>query len=153
MDTTKTTMWTKQEQAMHRTQWIRALRSKLYKQGESYLRQDTADKKDQEYCCLGVACNISGLGKWNRFTVTEGLYEYTVEGKEGVEEITQAASSTLPQAVADWLGLAASRGDMVLNGVSTSLSILNDTDKLEFPEIAGIIEKEPGGLIKRGEND
>ncbi len=35
--------------------WIAALRSGEYKQGNSYLRHDN------NYCCLGVLCDIEGV--------------------------------------------------------------------------------------------
>ena len=42
--------------------WIKALRSGKYKQARSALRN-----KKVGYCCLGVLCEISKLGKFNRY--------------------------------------------------------------------------------------
>lgn|SRR5574343_435463 len=39
--------------------WLKALRSGKYKQGEGYLKKETSD--GPEHCCLGVACELSGL--------------------------------------------------------------------------------------------
>lgn len=39
-------------------EWLEALRSGKYKQGESRLRT-----KEGGYCCLGVLCDVAGL-KW-----------------------------------------------------------------------------------------
>jgi hypothetical protein len=39
--------------------WVEALRSGKYKQGKQALRN-----KADCYCCLGVLCELSGLGKW-----------------------------------------------------------------------------------------
>ena len=45
----------------HREQWIEALRSGKYEQAKGILR-DVDD--NNKFCCLGVACEISGLGEW-----------------------------------------------------------------------------------------
>ena len=41
-----------------RDKWVAALRSGQYQQAQRRLRTDEA------YCCLGVLCDISGLGEW-----------------------------------------------------------------------------------------
>lgn len=41
-----------------RKQWVKALRSGKYQQAIGRLRRDGG------YCCLGVACDVSGLGWW-----------------------------------------------------------------------------------------
>lgn len=43
--------------------WVAALRSGDYAQGQDRLRQG---EKPFEYCCLGVLCDLSNLGQWNR---------------------------------------------------------------------------------------
>jgi hypothetical protein len=40
-------------------EWTAALRSGNYKQGAGALKN-----KNDEYCCLGVLCDISGEGEW-----------------------------------------------------------------------------------------
>jgi len=40
--------------------WVEALRSGEYKQGQGALR----DARDNTWCCLGVLCEVSGLGEW-----------------------------------------------------------------------------------------
>ena len=40
--------------------WMKALRSGIYKQGRTVLRQKNVDY-DDTYCCLGVLCDISGV--------------------------------------------------------------------------------------------
>ena len=39
-------------------EWLVALESGEYKQGRGRLRDDNG------FCCLGVACDLSGLGEW-----------------------------------------------------------------------------------------
>lgn len=55
-----------EEQAQHRKEWVDALRSGDYKQGHKLLR-------DKGFCCLGVACDISGVAKWS---IEGGNYSY-----------------------------------------------------------------------------
>lgn len=40
-----------------KTKWVAALRSGEYKQCESQLH----DRRDNKYCCLGVACAVTGV--------------------------------------------------------------------------------------------
>lgn len=57
--------------------WVEALRSGKYKQCQTRLRIDNS------FCCLGVLCDISGMGKWKaRPDVEAGLESYDVEGDE-----------------------------------------------------------------------
>lgn len=51
-------------------QWIDALRSGKYQQGEGSLRT-----KDDEYCCLGVLCDIFDSERWTK-RPTESSYTY-----------------------------------------------------------------------------
>lgn len=69
--------------------WVEALESGEYQQGRGALRND-----DDTYCCLGVACEVSGLGSW-----TGGMHTYTFLVDGGGEQ------SVLPAAVSAWLGL------------------------------------------------
>ena len=50
--------YTHKQQAAHRELWQEALRSGDYKQGKGALNNKG------KMCCLGVACDISGLGRW-----------------------------------------------------------------------------------------
>ena len=102
--------------------WVAALRSGKYPQTKGYLH-DLAG-----YCCLGVACEISGLGEWG----DDGTY------------LTPDSSDdrSLPTGVAHWLGLnpdAGSEGSFLDDGHQTCLSGENDSGK-SFAEIADIIE-------------
>jgi hypothetical protein len=49
--------------------WVTALRSGQYKQGQRSLR------KGDEYCCLGVFCDLFGGGYWEKNTYS-GEYAY-----------------------------------------------------------------------------
>ena len=104
--------------------WVDALRSGEYGQTVHQLRQ--GDK----YCCLGVACEISGLAEWDRDE--HGDRAYLGHGLN------------LPPDVVEWLGLN-DHGGGFGNGLR-SLVFEND-DGASFSEIADIIESEPEGLF------
>jgi hypothetical protein len=119
------TKYTKAQQKRNRAKWVKALRSGEYRQTKSVLTNGNG------FCCLGVACEISGLGHW----AGDGEWEYRTKG-------SSPDTAFLPNAVRDWLGLATTGGDFG----ATSLTHLNDTGK-RFPAIARIIESEPEGLL------
>lgn len=52
--------------------WIEALESGEYKQGYGVLR-DSEDTS--HFCCLGVACDISGVGTWRESFYVTGFDE------------------------------------------------------------------------------
>ena len=101
--------------------WVDALRSGKYKQGHTVLR----DKNDN-YCCLGVLCDISNA-KWD----SDGLNEYVTRGATiypNRENIGKAAMNTLEQ---DYV-----TGD----SVGTHLWRMNDDENISFTQIADWIE-------------
>jgi hypothetical protein len=114
-------------------QWVEALRSGEYKQGREYLRQ--GDK----FCCLGVLCDLygkqHGVG-WHGKTINYMLDE----------------TSSLPESVEKWAGVAGYSPEVVMNDKTVALATLNDGDagfchlEIEaikphtFLEIADIIE-------------
>ena len=119
------TYYTPGQQAEHRHEWVQALRSDDYEQGQRALRDD-----DDHYCCLGVACDISELSEW-----------------DGGDYLNQGGD--LPDEVMDWLGLATPEGTYFWRdrGLTRhTLAELNDNG-FTFNEIADIIEREPDGLL------
>ena len=115
-------MYTVEEQKEHRKQWVAALRSGNYTQTRGVLRNA------QGFCCLGVACDISGLGEW--------------EAREDVINSYINHFDTLPRVVSDWLGISSS-GHGINGNESFSLTILNDVSLYTFDQIADLIESEP----------
>jgi hypothetical protein len=103
--------------------WVEALRSGKYRQGQGQLKTSTG-----EYCCLGVACEVSGLGTWS------DSREYAV-GSWG-------SRSTLPLPVMEWYGFES--GDPRVNWYDgrPAVSRLNDNAGATFDQIAYAIEKE-----------
>jgi hypothetical protein len=119
--------WTAEEQREHRKLWVEALRSGKYQQARAQLHDD-----DGAMCCLGVACDVSGLDEWQgRYG---GLY---YGGKYAV----------LPAPVKHWLGLRDNTGEFGPNLNDYSLANRNDKGAT-FAELADLIEAEPEGLIE-----
>jgi len=124
-------VYTKEQQAENRKKWVEALRSGDYKQTQNVLTDGN------NYCCLGVACDISDLGEWEEFETKEsGGFEYIVNRDYSSEK----SSIDLPNSVQNWLGLYTISGASV-NGVAKSLVTLNDEGST-FNEIADAIENE-----------
>jgi len=114
--------------------WVKALRGEgeykgRFKQGKYQLKQPLQYGEDL-YCCLGVLCELSGLGKWER-NETNGYEFYLKENQ------------VLPKEVQEWAELRASNPPIYEDGmIINHLATLNDTGAT-FSEIADIIEKDP----------
>ena len=128
----------KEEQKEHRRMWVEALRSGEYEQGKGVLCHKDEDDENVKYCCLGVACEISGLGE---FVPRPNFPIAALNFATGEE---QSQHVVLPYAVRDWLGLGDEEGSYH-NG-SVSLTRNNDAG-VPFTSIANIIESEPEGLV------
>lgn len=73
-----------------RKRWVAALRSGKYKQHRKQLRKFTpTDSFKYQYCCLGVLCDISGLGEFK--DSTSPMFMTT---------LGDASSTSLPMSVA-----------------------------------------------------
>ena len=131
--------YTIEEQKEHRQEWIEALRSGDYKQTTGRLRDEN------EYCCLGVACDISGIGRWKSYRGR--IWEYTAN-----EEYLWTETSYLPVAVQQYFGMDTAEGSYLSSDLEDgicSLMMANDKN-VPFDRIADIIEDEPEHLITRG---
>ena len=114
--------YTKEEQKKHREELVTALRSGDYNQAKRTLRSVSS------FCCLGVACDISGLAEWDDI-------KYLGE------------DLTLPLQVMDYYGFINNKGCYDKNPHNyESLSKLND-DGSSFKSIATLIESEPEGMF------
>lgn len=103
-----------------KTKWLAALRSGEYKQGRYVLR--TAS---DNFCCLGVLCDLAEKAGVVKATLRKDAYQYA--GKKGF----------LPSEVVNWAGLDYDNpkvGDELLTE-------LNDFENLSFDDIADYIEK------------
>ena len=117
--------------------WITALRSGEYKQGREALK-----RTDNEFCCLGVLCDLyikeTGIGRWvnDKSTYVDFWIGDKYSGAMPLEEVK------------DWAGLS-NKGmnihttDVLLyNNFPRTLAGLNDTQRLSFLQIADIIEEQ-----------
>jgi len=82
-----------------------ALESGKYEQGTNQMRMDM----DGKYCCLGVACDVSGLGEWSDDDTYLGSRDF------------------LPSEVKSWLGFADKYGPAICGKHSSSSA--NDSGK------------------------
>lgn len=129
--------------------WLDALRSGDYEQGKSALRSG------DQYCCLGVACEVyrkeTGQGEWQGRELAGGVTSIWAF-RDGYDE-----SSLLPSRVREWLGIktvSANFNRPVLgNGTDDpcytcyTLTDLNDCGDYTFTDIADFIETKPEGLF------
>lgn len=110
--------------------WTDALRSGRYKQGFSRLIQYYKEEGEPRYCALGVLCEVMGYPK--------------VEGKQYMNVGTfQGASAACPSSVMEMVGLQSALGTFV----GGSLTQYNDGRRMNFAELADLIESEPAGLF------
>jgi len=134
-------MYTAEEQAANRKKWIAVLRSGEYQQANGKLRD--GDK----FCCLGIACDISGLGEWiaygNQETEDNILYGYKIIDRGYCD--LYLPKETLPVMVMDWLGITVngllSHSSDYCGVQIVSLADAND-EGMSFEEIADIIESD-----------
>ena len=122
-------MYTKSEQKKHRQEWVTALRSGDYQQTTSVLRSQAG------YCCLGVACDISGLGRWE--DVNGNMYKFKMGS--GLFSCVD-----LPIEVAEYYGIVSTCGDI---HQEDSLIGMNDRG-CSFTEIAKFIEDKPEEFLR-----
>ena len=101
--------------------WLEALRSGKYKQGRGDLRN-----VDDEFCCLGVLCDISGQGEWGtKLMIQKAPYCYG-QGDEWQH-------CALPPFMKKFTNLPMNTEETLFN--------LNDKRGLSFHEIADWIEE------------
>lgn len=96
--------------------WIEALRSGKYKQGRDYL------KIHDQYCCLGVMCDIHDSGEWKLWGYVSYYHGFARLPPQAVYELYT------PNNTKD-----------VNRRIMRALSFLNDKG-MNFNEIANIIE-------------
>jgi len=115
-----------------KAKWIKALRSGEYKQGNLRLRNT-----DNEFCCLGVLCDLYAKenenGKWRtpRDSITRETYGVEFKAGDTVEDMS---CTTLPESVVKW-------ADIREKHIIVKLAKLNDADGCSFKEIADYISR------------
>jgi hypothetical protein len=122
-----------EEQRQHLRELVAALRSGEYEQGLGALQP-----KRGSYCCLGVACEISGQGAWEEGNFVDHYLAYRTK--------YESSSGFLPRGVMGFYGLSgqgalAKRVQLEQGHGVLSLYEANDQGA-SFDEIADIIERE-----------
>lgn len=124
--------YTPEEIKAHREEWVAALRSGKYKQTRGKLKS-----RNGAYCCLGVACTLVP-----DLVVAYRGGTYYFGGEAGYED------ATLPDEVAEWLGVDTTHSDVFLESPVTqgdettqSLIHMNDNFEWSFEQIADAIEE------------
>lgn len=111
-----------------KNKWIAALRSGNYSQTRQVLRDC------QGYCCLGVLTDLylqEKGEKWEEEMIGEDSYYYFDCTEENI---------TAP--VIKWAGLDSCDPDVVYNEDLSTLTTLNDEERLDFNQIADVIEEQ-----------
>ena len=126
--------------------WVDALRSGKYTQTRGALRSDEGN--NPKFCCLGVACDL-----YAKETSMDGWWRKSKNGEFPLYKFVSGCSSSedaLPILVAEWLGLKTVEGAFIPDHTGLrlgSLIALNDDLRLDFAQIADIIESQPEGLF------
>lgn len=95
--------------------WVNNLRAGLYRQATGRLRSN-----ENEFCCLGVLCDLVEPGNWDRATGNRHVWSH------------RSSNSMPSRNVADYIGLD--------NDLFRTLSNKNDNGE-SFNEIADYIEE------------
>lgn len=123
---------------------VNALRSGEYQQTRSVLR------RGDSYCCLGVACDISGKGRWVECLDMSNLGYDTPGQRAGWDRQVSgpyyAETSFLPHEVTDWLGWK--NRNPVVTSDGRTLASLNDAG-YSFAQIADLIENNYESIVRR----
>lgn len=100
--------------------WVEALESGKYRQGRSGLRAD------DQYCCLGVVCDLSGMGRWEPSATPRLLAYATARDRRG---------GYLPNDVREFLAL---QGEVTLaeaNDVGESFVQIAQRIRAMYPDV------------------
>ena len=112
-----------------KAKWLAALRSGEYEQTRETLRNSKG------FCCLGVLTDLYIKEKETKW-IPEKRYDETVfYWFEGELE-------TLPDCVKHWAGLDEWNPLVTHKGGRTCLGRLNDIERLDFNQIADVIEEQ-----------
>lgn len=127
-----------------RKQWVAALRSGKYKQGEGKLRKLAVDPEtceptgEQQFCCLGVLCDLVEPNQWKKADSSD---EEWANGR-GLDEDGDECTNMPRKALQKKLGLdrPVTRSGPTDETIAGKLAEMNDDGK-SFAEIANWIER------------
>lgn len=137
--------------------WVKALRSKKYKQGRWFLKS-VDPKNTVKHCCLGVLCELyqeEQRRNKKKPLQTEEQSGCSWQANGSVKNVVVFGvtenSQTLPNSVKRWAGLKTDTGEIIDGYVKyakeefSSLAGLNDRG-CSFSKIATIIEEHVADL-------
>jgi hypothetical protein len=111
--------------AILKAEWVEALRSGRYQQGHGVLRSG------DEYCCLGVLCDVIDSDKWMVYPIVD----------EDGEPCTPAYDYETEDGSIDCTIEGALREEIGLHEETVSVLIdMNDNHGKDFQEIADYVE-------------
>lgn len=122
--------------------WVAALRSGEYKQGKYYLHV-TQDSTGDEYCCLGVLCELAiKAGVALKSKPAKEWLATDTPGKviHSYVSIDDHAVKFLPWIVEEWAGIDATI-QLRIDGEFMTAVVANDSGKT-FEQIAQAIEEQ-----------
>ena len=120
-----------------KAKWLAALRSGEYKQIEGALRLVEYDKVG--YCCLGVACEISGQGTWVPYAYGSAALGFRLNDDFLPEELGgRYNTARIPLTLRHFLGISQEAEDLVLQMNDGNYG---ETAPKTFTEIAQWIEE------------
>jgi hypothetical protein len=163
--------WTLAEQKEHRQALIKELREGGREQTTGVLRRKdsitfaisdiTMHEYPAGYCCLGVACDLSGLGEWGEYDqeklygTHKGAMSYLTNSNRTLPDCdvnsVSLTGQVMPREVRDYYGFKSAGGhyweDGENSGTITRALTSDNDDGVTFAEIAQTIEDEPSGLV------
>lgn len=110
--------------------WLTALRSGEYSQTRDKL------KNEQGFCCLGVLCDLYSKEKGVPWEENGGVYSL-----RNPEDEYDCSDTEIPEFIQEWAGVDMNP-DLVFEDNIVTCIDANDDLKLNFNEIADLIEKE-----------
>jgi hypothetical protein len=121
--------------------WIKALRSKRYKQGKGALKYKTRAGTTR-HCCLGVLCELYQKEHARKLTTRRSAEQFTDKGWVDIPKgskftMFDSHSGDLPAKVMRWAGIKSEDG--VIRSTDECLVAINDEGS-SFEKIADIIE-------------
>lgn len=144
---------------VEKAKWVAALKSGNFPQAGGAL------KTDEGFCCLGVLCEVSGLGEWEKEKTNVDVldsesqmgYPYS-KANTKVWEVGNSSAAILPSFVVSLVWLESDNPyvsipeellpeinrtcELTLGlGAKVNLTLLND-HKVPFPLIAQLIERD-----------
>lgn len=120
-----------------KAKWLAALRGGEYQQAQGALRRVEEGKVG--YCCLGVACEISGKGRWRTDGHDRSVYGYQLNEEFLPEELDgRYSTARLPITLRHSLGISWEAEDHV---IQMNDGNYGETAPKTFTEIAQWIEE------------